>query len=299
MPFGTFKLNDGNEIPAIAYGTGTANAGKDVGDLVELALETGFTHIDTAQIYKNEAYVGEGLRLSGLARADFYVTTKYWSGSVRETAEASLSKLGLKQVDLYLVHQPWVVTPDLESFWREIESLKTDGLAKSIGVSNFSIEDLEKLNKIAKIKPAVNQVNFHPYNWEKNKPLLEYANKHGIVLEAYSSLTPITKNPGGPVDAPAAAAAKRIGASPAQVLLSWVASKGVVIVTTSSKKSRLEEYLAVADLPPLTNDEIAEIDAAGIAGPSVGFNLKDHWCAKFIATALIGGSLCLLYYHCP
>jgi len=267
MPFGNVKLNDGNEIPAIAFGTGSVNKGKDATDLVLQAIEAGFSHIDTAQLYGNEDGVGEAIRESGLSRKELYVTTKYSSGQIQKTARESLVQLGLQYVDLYLIHFPSSVESDFEGAWKEFEKIKEHGLARSIGVSNFNLEQLQTILKFAKIKPAVNQIRFHPYNYAEHKSLLEYSAKHGIVTEAYSSLTPITKLPGGPVDAPINAAAKRLGITPTQVLMSWVRAKGAVIVTTSSKKARLEEYLAVADLPHLTDDEIAAIDQAGAKGP--------------------------------
>ncbi|PCH40290.1 Aldo/keto reductase [Wolfiporia cocos MD-104 SS10] len=269
MPFGTVTLNDGNEMPTIAFGTGSKWKGQDVTDYVSEAIEAGFSHIDTAQFYANEDSVGTAIRQSGLNRSDLFITTK-WSGlaSVRESIEASLSKLNLKQVDLYLIHNPAVVK-DLEADWRSFEIAQADGLVKSIGVSNFSVELMQKLVKIAKVKPTVNQIMLHPYNYAQNKELLEYCAKHKVIVEAYSSLSPITSLPGGPVDKPVNAAAKRLGATPAQVIQAWVRAKGVVIVTTSSSQDRMKEYLAVADLllASLTDEEIAAIDAAGAQGP--------------------------------
>ncbi|KAH8109238.1 Aldo/keto reductase [Phellopilus nigrolimitatus] len=267
MPFESVKLNDGNEIPAIAFGSGSTMKGKDVTAYIGQALENGFSHIDTAQFYANEEFVGDAIREEGLQRDELFVTTKYGTGKVRDAIQSSLQKLGLKQVDLYLIHNPAMVDGTLENTWREFEKIKDAGLAKSIGVSNFSVQQLQDLDKIARIKPAVNQIHFHPYNWTQNKDLIVYASRQGIVLEAYSSLTPITKTPGGPVDQVLSNIGERIGATPAQVIFSWVKSKGVVIVTTTTKKERLEEYLAVAYLPELTDAEITAIEEAGAKGP--------------------------------
>lgn len=266
MPFGTVPLNDGKKIPAIAFGTGSIYKHTDVTQLVNQALETGFSHIDTAAFYDTEQYVGNAIHESGLARSGLYITTKYGLGDVREGIETSLKKLGLAFVDLYLIHQPQVI-PDLDAAWAQFEVIQKDGLAKSIGVSNFTLAQLQALVKNARVRPAVNQIQLHPYNYAANKALLAWSAQHGIVTEAYSSLSSITKFPGGPVDVPVAAAAARLGISPTQVLLSWVRAKGAVIVTTSSSKARLEEYLAVADLPPLSDAEIAAIEAAGANGP--------------------------------
>ncbi|KAJ7304621.1 Aldo/keto reductase [Mycena albidolilacea] len=266
MPFGTFPLNDGRKLPAIAFGTGSIYKHTDVTRYVQQALDAGFSHIDTAQYYETEQYVGDVIHDSGLARSDLYITTKYGFGDVQETIRKSLSNLGLEYVDLYLIHNPRSV-PDVDAVWKEFEIIKKDGLAKTIGVSNFDLEQLQSLVQKALVWPAVNQIEFHPYNYAKNKALLEWSSNHGIVTEGYSSLSSITKFPGGPVDAPVAAAADRLGISPTQVLLSWVRAKGVVIVTTTSNKDRLEEYLAVGDLPPLSDAEVAAIDEAGAKGP--------------------------------
>ncbi|KAH8104968.1 NADP-dependent oxidoreductase domain-containing protein [Phellopilus nigrolimitatus] len=231
MPFGSIKLNDGNEIPAIAFGTGTELLRKDATASVGMALENGFTHIDTAQFYENEEFVGDALREEALPRSEVYITTKYGGGKVSEAIQDSLQKLGLKQVDLYLFHSPAVVDGTIENTWHGLEKIKDSGLAKSIGVSNFTVQQLEDLAKTARIKPSVNQVRFHPYNWVDNKDLVTYASKQGIVLEAYGSLSPITKTPGGPVDQVLSNIGERIGATPAQVIFLWVKRKGVVIVT--------------------------------------------------------------------
>ncbi|KAI8994197.1 Aldo/keto reductase [Trametes punicea] len=289
MPFGTVKLNDGNEMPVIAFGTGSKWKGQDVTDYVLQAIEAGFSHIDTAQWYKTEDSVGRAIHESALDRSELFITTK-WSGgtSISEAIHNSLDQLGLKQVDLYLIHNPSNVK-DMEKDWREFEKIKETGLSKSIGVSNFKLQQLQELMKVAKVKPAVNQILFHPYNYAENKELLEFSAKHGIVTEAYSSLQPITRYPGGPVDKPVNAAAKRLNATPVQVLLSWVRSKGVAIVTTSASKEHLEEYLETADLPPLTEEEIAAIDEAGAKGPpgTVRKMMSDLYRNRYILGAAL------------
>ncbi|KAG2352914.1 NADP-dependent oxidoreductase domain-containing protein [Suillus spraguei] len=267
MPFGTVTLNDGNKFPIIAFGTGSSMIYKDVTDYVGQAIENGFSHIDTAQYYQTETYVGLAIKESGLPRSSLYITTKYSSGgSPQQAIQQSLNKIGLSYVDMYLVHFPELFS-DFESGWQGFERMKKDGLTRSIGVSNFTLDNLQKLLKTAVTKPAVNQIRFHPYNYASHKALLEYCAKQGITVQAYGSLNSITQNPGGPVDAVVDAAARRIGATSNQVIFSWVRSKGVAIVTTSRSKERLQEYLAVEDLPPLTAEEIAAIDAAGAKGP--------------------------------
>ncbi|TFK33024.1 Aldo/keto reductase [Crucibulum laeve] len=287
MPFGTIKLNDGNEIPAIAYGTGSVNKGKDIHAQVEQAIETGFWHIDTAQWYQNEESVGVAIRESGLARSDLYVTTKYGGGDIQEAIRASLSKLDIKSVDLYLIHSPGLISNgDFEGAWKEFEKIKEDGLSKTIGVSNFSVDDLQKISKSAHVKPAVNQIRLHPYNYSENKSLLEYHAAHGIVTEAYGSLASITTYPGGPVDIPVNVAAKLRGVTPTQVVFLWVKAKGAVIVTTSSNKQHLEEYLAVGDIDPLTEAEVLAIDEAGALGPPKKMSRK-QFSMGFLVTFFI------------
>jgi diketogulonate reductase-like aldo/keto reductase len=271
MPYVDLELNDGNKIPSISFGSGRKNKFKDIHLLVEQAIEAGFSHLDTAQWYRNEESVGVAIRESGLSRDELYVTTKWSFGNVHDAVRASLSKLGLKQLDLYLIHGPRLIENDYEGGWKEFEKIKEEGLSKSIGVSNFTIEDLQQLNKTALVTPAVNQIHLHPYNYAENASLLEYHTKHGIVTEAYGSLAPITTFPGGPVDVPLNKAAERLGISMTQVIFLWVRAKGAVIVTTSSKKQHLEEYLAVGDLPDLTADEVAAIDAEGAKGPPLRF----------------------------
>ncbi|KAJ7193775.1 NADP-dependent oxidoreductase domain-containing protein [Mycena pura] len=307
MPFGTLPLNDGKKIPAIAFGTGSIYKHTDVTRYVQQALDAGFEHIDTAQVYDTEEYVGNVIRDSGLARSDLYITTKYAIGDVRTAIENSLKNLGLEFVDLYLIHGPGV---GVGNVWKEFESIQKDGLAKcvvhicghhvlcilalgrSIGVSNHTLPQLQHLVQTATVWPAVNQVQLHPYSYAENKALLEWAAQHGIVIEAYGSLSSITTFPGGPVDAPVAAAAARLGISPTQVLFAWVRAKGAVIVTTTSSKQRLEEYLAVGDLPPLSAVDVAAIDAAGARGPPTRLRIA---LASASANMRIAAVLALLF----
>ncbi|KII85495.1 hypothetical protein PLICRDRAFT_69888, partial [Plicaturopsis crispa FD-325 SS-3] len=265
MTWGTIKLNDGHTIPGIAFGTWKLGNGQSPIDQVDQALDVGFSHVDTAQSYGNEAEAGKALRDSGLAREDVFITTKF-SGrdnlTIRQSIENSLQNLGVKSVDLYLIHHPGLAKPDIATAWAEFEKIKKDGLAKSIGVSNFGVDDLKALLAIAQVKPAANQILLHPYVYAQQAPILEFAKEHGIVIEAYSPLIPVTQLPGGPVDAPVAEVGKRLGAKPEQVLLAWAKAKGAVVVTTSSKKERLQGYLAAGDLE-LTSEDIAAIDAAG------------------------------------
>ncbi|KAK7468934.1 hypothetical protein VKT23_003429 [Stygiomarasmius scandens] len=267
MPFDNILLNDGHKMPTIAFGTGSKWKWHDVTSYVEQAIDAGFSHLDTAAFYETEEYVGAAIKESGLARSELFVTTKCGIDiTLKKSLEKSLDNLALEYVDLFLIHNPKFV-PDVRIAWKQMEKLKERGLTKSIGVSNYELHHLEKTVQVAKVKPAVNQIFLNPYNYTQMKPILDFCNTHGIVVEAYSSLAPITTYPGGPVDAPVKAAAERLGITPTQVIFLWVKAKGAVIVTTTSSKEHCEEYLQVGDLPPLTKEEIAAIDKAGANGP--------------------------------
>ncbi|KZT03666.1 Aldo/keto reductase [Laetiporus sulphureus 93-53] len=287
MPWDLIQLNNGTSIPSIAFGTWTLGGGQQATNHVDQAISVGFSHIDTAQAYRNEAEAGVAIHESGLSREEIYITTKY-SGvdglDIDTSIQNSLKNLGVEYVDLYLIHNPRLAVPDIPTAWARMEKVQTDGYAKSIGVSNFNVPQLETLLASAKIKPVANQAGlaprscpkrgfadqiiqilFHPYVLESQAPIVEYGNENGIVSEAYSVLVPLTRQPGGPVDAPVREIASRLKVQPEQVLLAWAKAKGVVVVTSSTKKERLEGYLAAGDLE-LTDDDIAAIDAAGVIG---------------------------------
>jgi len=238
--------------------------------VVEQALEAGFSHIDTASYYANEQFVCIAIRESGLPREDVWVTSKYerFDNDVQGAVRTSLHKLGLAHLDLYLVHSPEsIVNDDVEGLWGRMVDIREAGLAKSIGVSNFKLDLLQRIVKMGKRLPAVNQIELHPYNYASWKDVLEFSAKHGIITEAYSSLAPITKYYGGALDPVLATIAQRIGGTPGQVLFKWAHAKGFVVVTTTERRTRLDEYLAVFHLPDLTPDEIEAIDKAGVKGP--------------------------------
>ncbi|KAF8129910.1 Aldo keto reductase [Boletus edulis] len=261
----------GHSIPSIAFGTWSLGNGQNPIDQLTHVLQNGFNHIDTAQAYGNETEVGTALRESGRSRTDVFITTKY-SGTngldIDMSIRNSIVNLGVDYVDLYLIHERHLAVPDIPTAWAKMESIKEAGLARSIGVSNFNEEDLEILLASAEIKPVVNHLLLHPYVYHRQRPVMEYAAKHGIVIGAYMTLTPITHQPGGPLDAPLNAIASRLGATTDQVLFQWTKAKGAVVITTSSKKSRLPGYLTAGDIE-LTQQDIGAIDAAGAMGKEV------------------------------
>ncbi|KAI0646243.1 Aldo/keto reductase [Trametes meyenii] len=285
MAWGEIKLNDGNSIPSVAFGTWTLGGGAQATDYVDQAISVGFSHIDTAQAYRNEAEAGKAIRESGLKREEIFITTKF-SGrdglDIETSIQNSLKYLGVEYVDLYLIHHPRLATPDIPTAWAKLEKIKQDGLAKSIGVSNFGVRDLQILVNSAKIRPAANQILLHPYVHAQQLPIVEFGKAHGIVSEAYSVLIPLTHQKGGPVDKPLNAIASRLNAKPEQVLLAWAKAKGVVVVTSSTKKERLEGYLDAGDLE-LTTADVAAIDAAGAKGA------RQQTVRAFVKRAAVAG----------
>ncbi|KAK0451394.1 Aldo/keto reductase [Desarmillaria tabescens] len=270
MPWDPVKLNNGHSMPSIAFGTWKLGNGDGPISQVDQAISVGFNHFDTAQSYRNETEAGIAIRESGLARNEVFITTKY-SGldglDIKTSIQNSLKNLGVTYVDLYLIHHPRLAVPDIPTAWKEMEALQAQGLAKSIGVSNFGVNEIALLLASSNIKPAANQILLHPYVYARQSPVVDYCQKAGVVIEAYSPLIPITTLPGGAVDIPVNDLAKKYGVTPDQILLAWTKSKGAVVVTTSSKKSRLEGYLNAGDLE-LTPHEIAAIDLAGAAEPT-------------------------------
>ncbi|KAF5373653.1 hypothetical protein D9758_000690 [Tetrapyrgos nigripes] len=270
------SLNDGNKAPWLGFGTGTALFGKDAAESVSTAIQTGIRHLDGAQAYVNEDSLGKGIKASGIPRSELYVVTK-----LRETVPAgttpksalqeSLKKLGLDYVDLYLIHSPFKAAQEgkLKEWWASMEETKNEGLAKSIGVSNFYVDHLKTILEDAKIVPAANQIELHPYILKAAQPTLDFCKERDIVIESYGGLTPVARVPGGPVDPVITAIAERLSketgtvVNSGQVLSKWLLQKGIIVITTSSKVSRIQEALAVSSLPDLTVEEIKSIENEG------------------------------------
>lgn len=266
MPWTGVKLNSGDFLPEIGFGTWKIPKSDTIKQLTQ-AVDAGFTHIDTAQNYTNEPQTGQALRENGLSRSSVWLTTKF-SGlkSIEESIKDSVNNLGVKSVDLYLIHGPSVLKNyTIPEAWKRFEKIKEDGLAKNIGVSNFNVSELKLLLENAKIVPAVNQILLHPYVYATQKPIIDFCHQKGIAIEAYSPLVPITRSPGGPLDVPLKKISKRTGATYDQILLAWNKVKGSIVLTSSSKTSRLEGYIKAGDIE-LTAEEVAEIDEAGAKG---------------------------------
>jgi len=270
------NLNDGTTIPLLAFGTGTTHVHKDAERMVTSAINAGFTHLDGAQWYRNEESLGAGITTAGKSREQLFVTTKLIKPpegkTVRDMLVESLAKLRLDYVDLFLVHTPVQFNDGpgrLKAVWKEMEAVKREGLTRSIGVSNFRVAELREVLDGAEIVPSVNQIEFHPYVYKEVLPTLELQKQYGIVTASYGGLSPIFRVKGGPLDPVLTSVSKRLSDTTgnsfneAQVLYLWQRAKGVVIVTTTTKESRLPECLNTFDAPGLTDAEIASIDEAG------------------------------------
>jgi 2,5-diketo-D-gluconate reductase A len=244
---------DGNQLPMLGLGVWQVPDGPACVNAVRWALELGYRHIDTAQAYGNEASVGKALRDSGVPRDEVFITTKFYPGRKDPVAEAeqSLRRLGLDQVDLYLVH--WPRGGPLRA-WPGMERARERGLTASIGVSNFSAAELEQVMASATAPPVINQVEFSALHYRRG--LLDSCLRLGTALEAYSPLGTGRHLSNGVVTQVAA----RAGRTPAQVLLRWCLQHGVPVIPKSTHRDRIRENAQIFDFT-LTDQDMAALDA--------------------------------------
>jgi diketogulonate reductase-like aldo/keto reductase len=246
-------LADGNQMPMLGLGVWQVPDGPECVKAVRLALDLGYRHLDTAQAYGNEESVGRALRDSGVPRDEVFVTTKFYPGSKDPVAEAegSLRRLGVDHVDLYLIHWPqggptWA--------WPGMERARELGLARSIGVSNFSAGELDEVMAAGAIPPAVNQVQFSALEYRRG--LLDACQRRGIVLEAYSPLGTGQHLANKTVHE----VAQRLGRTPAQVLLRWCLQRDVPVIPKSTHRERIQENAQIFDFA-LSGEDMARLDA--------------------------------------
>jgi 2,5-diketo-D-gluconate reductase A len=265
------QLNDGHRIPQLGFGVFQIDPEETV-DAVTCALETGYRHIDTAEMYGNEREVGEAIRRSGLDRGEVFVTSKlnnsfHRPDDARRAFEGTLEALGFDHVDLFLIHWPLptLYDGDFVSTWKTLEEFAADGRSRSIGVSNFQVEHLERLAGETGTVPAVNQIELHPYL--QNREVRAYDEEHGIATEAWA---PIAK---GEVmnDEAIREIADRVGRTPAQVTLRWHIQRGNIIFPKSVTPERIRENIQIFDFELEEHDleRIDELDRgeAGRTGP--------------------------------
>lgn len=272
----TIELNDGSRIPQLGFGVFQIEPDKTA-DAVKQALEIGYRHIDTAEMYQNEKGVGEGVRNSGISRSDVYITSKLNNGfhtpeDARRAFEETLKALAFdgddNYVDLFLIHWPLptLYDGDFVSTWKTLEEFKKDGRARSIGVSNFQVAHLNRLAEETDTVPAVNQIEVHPYF--ANNEVRAYGQEHGIATEAWS---PIAQ--GKVLDDPVVTRiAESTGKSPAQVVLRWHIQRGDIVFPKSVTPQRIKDNFALFDFELGTEDfdAISSLDKGeeGRTGPN-------------------------------
>ncbi|KAI0345590.1 Aldo/keto reductase [Trametopsis cervina] len=273
-----FTLPSGDKIPTVALGVWKADPG-EVGQAVKHALKSGYRHIDGAWIYGNEEEVGKALKESSVQREELFITSKLWNTfhapeDVEPALDESLARLQTEYIDLYLIHWPVAFkkgTRDLDSSltenvyptWKKLEELVDKGKVRNIGVSNFNIARLTNLTaNPLKYKPAVNQVELS--YWNPQPELLTWAKENDLLLEAYSPLGG-DGQVGKSLKVPEVVeVAKELGITPAQVILSWLAQRGTVVLPKSVTPSRIEENLQVSELPQALFEKI---ETAAVSHP--------------------------------
>lgn len=256
----TVEFNDGHSIPQLGYGVFKVPA-DEAERAVSQAFETGYRHIDTAAIYGNEEGVGAAIAKSGIARSELFITTKLWNDRHHDdepdkAIAESLEKLGLEQVDLYLVHWPTPAKDDYVHAWEKMVGIRERGLARSIGVSNHLVPHLERIVEATGVVPAVNQIELHPAYQQRE--ITDWAAAHGVLIESWGPLGQGKYDLFG-ADAVASAAAAT-GRTPAQVVLRWHLQKGFIVFPKSVRPERMAENIDVFDFE-LTDAQIAAIDA--------------------------------------
>jgi diketogulonate reductase-like aldo/keto reductase len=262
-------LADGNRIPRLGLGVWQVPDGRECVDAVRWALELGYRHIDTAQAYGNEASVARGIRESGVPREEVFLTTKFYPGHRDPEAEAlkSLERLETDHVDLYIIHWPkggptWA--------WPGMEAARDRGYARSIGVSNFSAQELERVMAIATSPPVVNQVQFSPFEYRQK--LLQACEAHDVALEAYSPL-----GTGRYLSTPEIMRiAERLGRTPAQVLLRWGIQRAGIVIPKSTHRDRIAENSGVFDFT-LSAEEMAALDSLDRTGGTDQARERKWW----------------------
>jgi 2,5-diketo-D-gluconate reductase A len=255
----TITLNNGVEIPQLGFGVYQVKP-EETAQAVQAALEVGYRHIDTAEMYRNEAGVGEGIRNSGVPREEVFVTSKLNNGfhaheDALKAFDGTLDALRFDYVDLFLIHWPLPgIDVDYVETWKAMEEIYASGRAKAIGVSNFNAHHLRKLHGETEVVPAVNQIEVHPYLAQDE--LRAFNAQHQIATEAWS---PIAQ--GKVLDDPAVLrVAERVGRTPAQVTLRWHIQRGDIVFPKSVTRSRIEENFALFDFA-LSEDDLREITA--------------------------------------
>lgn len=258
LPLGsTLPLNDGRGLPVLGLGVWQAGSGPRLVRAITSALETGYRLVDTAKLYGNEADVGEAVRRGPVPREEVFVTTKLWNDDhgrekARRAFNASLDRMGLDYVDLYLIH--WPGAGQRTETWKALIEIAREGKCRSIGVSNFTVEHLEELAQASDVVPAVNQVELHPFLYQR--ALIDYCHRHGIQVQAYSPLAR-AKYLEDPTVMAVARAHRRTAP---QVMLRWSLQHGLSAIPKSTNPERIRENASIFDFE-LTGPQMAQLDA--------------------------------------
>jgi len=291
-------LNDGKKIPSIGFGNmhGWENGyTQKAEDVPAFALKQGFRHLDTAQIYKTEEETVNAIKAAGLDRRDVWVTSKIWKNdprvendtdiptdpsAIRKSVESTVSRLG-GPPDLWLIHNPYIPeSGKIGEFWKILEDLVEDGTLRgtSLGVSNFRPQDLKEVLEVCRIKPVVNQLEFHPYLLAQMDDLFALQAEHGIITQSYGTLSPVVRHPtGGPLKPVLTRIAEKLSKQSGKdidegvVLILWNRDKGIIPITTSAKEENIKKAAVAIDFPKLSEEDMKEIEEAG---------RKIHWRAQ-------------------
>ncbi|OQU97109.1 hypothetical protein CLAIMM_03098 [Cladophialophora immunda] len=269
----------------LAFGTGSTWRKEDpealntrLIEIVKEALELGYRHLDTAELYNTEREVGEAIKQSGVPVSEIYITGKVFTMSdIQGAFGRTLQRLGVDYIDLYLLHYPYFAKSkeDLQAAWAELEAIYDSGRVGAIGVSNFTGDHIETILETARIRPVCNQVELNPYL--PRIQLQEYHKKHGIQTFAFSPLSPIVRATPGPLDSELTSIAEKHGISTALALIRWALQQNIAVVTTSTEKARMKDHLLAlnASLPP---EEVALISKLGAEK-----HFRGRWNDKFAA----------------
>lgn len=264
----TILLDNRVDIPVLGLGLFKVSEGEVTEKAVQTALEIGYRHFDTAAVYKNEASLGKALRESGIPRSELFITSKVWNDdqgyeSTLKACDASLKKLGVSYIDLYLVH--WPVPGKRLDTWRAMETLHEQGLCKAIGVSNYMRRHLVELLFNCNVKPSVNQLELSPFNYTYREDVVMFCRKNDIMLAAYSPLTKGMKLQ----DPRLVRLASRYYKTPAQILIRWAVQENLIVIPKSEKKERIFENANIFDFT-LSSDDMVYLN-------SLNENLVTSW----------------------
>jgi diketogulonate reductase-like aldo/keto reductase len=260
----TLKLYTGVEMPRFGLGTFLSERGDTTRKAVLCALQAGYRHIDTAAVYGNEADVGSGVRDSGIPRSEIFITTKVWNDdqgydSTLRAFDASLARLKMDYVDMYLIH--WPVTGKRLDTWRALAHLYEQKRCRAVGVSNFTIRHLKEIQAASPLVPMVNQFELHPFN--SRKELVTYCQENGVAVTSYSPLVRGRKL----TDPALATIAARYHKTPAQMAIRWVLQQNIIVIPKSVHRERILENAQVFDF------DIAPTDMALLDGLNENYSL--------------------------